>query len=165
MSKGEGKSIVIKFTEDLVGDVSGNEAAMTITGQEFQHVNGSLLDKVYTVSAVEAHQIEPKTILLTLNQFTRFNNVEGNLTVTYDSSIGSLLGGGGLVESFTESFLPLDLIPKPNPHEGENITVGIADLVFDVKEVSYTVAFRTDNITSGITDIVFTVTKVNTNPL
>jgi len=95
----------------------------------------------------------------------RFNNVEGNLTVNYDSSIGSLLGAGGLVESFTESFLPLDLIPKPNPHESENITVGIADLIFDVKEVSYIGAFKTDNITTGITDIVFTVTKIDDNPL
>ena len=52
MSKAEGKSIVIKFTEDLVGDVVGNETAMTITGQQYKYVNGPLLDKSYTVTAV-----------------------------------------------------------------------------------------------------------------
>jgi len=55
MSKGEGKKIVIKFTQDLVSDVSGNESAMTITGQEFQHVDGPLLDKEYYTAKIERY--------------------------------------------------------------------------------------------------------------
>lgn len=53
MSKGLGQKIGIKFTEDLIGDVSGNESAFTITGQEYKYVNGPLVDKEYQVARVE----------------------------------------------------------------------------------------------------------------
>ena len=33
MSKGLGQKIVIKFTEDLIGDVSGNVDAFTVQGK------------------------------------------------------------------------------------------------------------------------------------
>ena len=41
MSKGEGLKIGIRFTEDLVGDISGNENAFTVTGKEYKYVNGT----------------------------------------------------------------------------------------------------------------------------
>lgn len=53
MSKGKGRKIAIKFTEDLVGDVSGNEDAFTITGQERIHVDGEFIDGDYQVESVE----------------------------------------------------------------------------------------------------------------
>ena len=53
MSKAEGKKIAVKFTMPLVGDVSGNVSAFSVTGQEYQYVNGPKLDKSYTVDSVE----------------------------------------------------------------------------------------------------------------
>ena len=55
MSKGDGLKIGIKFTEDLVGDVSGNESSFTVGGQEYNYVNGVLLDKEYIVDKVEQY--------------------------------------------------------------------------------------------------------------
>lgn len=57
MSKGEGLKIGIKFTEDLVGDISGNESAFTIAGKEYKYVHGALIDKEYQVEMVERYPI------------------------------------------------------------------------------------------------------------
>lgn len=58
MSKSEGLKIGIKFTEDLVGDVSGNESAFKVTGQEYKYVGGPLIDKQYVVDKVERYPIQ-----------------------------------------------------------------------------------------------------------
>lgn len=60
MSKAEGKKIVINFTLPLIGDVSGNEDAFTVTGQEYQWLdgpdhNGPIINKGYTVDSVERY--------------------------------------------------------------------------------------------------------------
>ncbi len=64
MSKGEGRNIIIKFTDDLVGDVSDNINAFTVTGKEYQWVdgpdnNGPLLDKEYVIDKVERYGTPP----------------------------------------------------------------------------------------------------------
>lgn len=58
MSKGDGLKIGIKFTEDLVGDVSGNEPAFAITGQEYKYVGGPLIDKQYVVGKIERYPVQ-----------------------------------------------------------------------------------------------------------
>ncbi len=58
MSKGLGQKIAIKFTEDLVGDVTGSKDAFTVTGKEYQYVNGPLIDKEYQVEKVERYPIQ-----------------------------------------------------------------------------------------------------------
>ncbi len=55
MSKADGLKIGIKFTEDLVGDISGNESAFSITGKEYQYVNGNLIDKMYIIEKIERY--------------------------------------------------------------------------------------------------------------
>ena len=58
MSKGEGKIIAIKFTEPLLGDVTGNETHFTISGKEYEYVgdvNGELIDTEYEVGSVERY--------------------------------------------------------------------------------------------------------------
>ena len=55
MSKGEGRKIAIKFTDDLVGDVAGNEGAFSVKGKEYNHVNGVLIDGDYQVEKVERY--------------------------------------------------------------------------------------------------------------
>ncbi len=57
MSKSEGLKIGIKFTEDLIGEV-GNKEAFTITGKEYQYVNGPLIDGDYLVDKVERCPIQ-----------------------------------------------------------------------------------------------------------
>lgn len=63
------------------------------------------------------------TILLTMKPLKRFNNVEGELTVSYDQTKGTLKGEGGSVESFEHSFLPTDLVPVPNPYSPERLII------------------------------------------
>ena len=57
MSKHEGKKIAIQFTENLTGDVEGNETAFTVTGQELLHIGGELVDGDYQVDTVERYPI------------------------------------------------------------------------------------------------------------
>ena len=57
MSKSEGLKIGIRFTEDLAGDVSGNESAFVITGEEYKYVNGVLIDKEYQIEKIERYPV------------------------------------------------------------------------------------------------------------
>ena len=57
MSKMEGKKIGIKFSMPLLGDVTGNTSAFTVTGQEYLYAdgpnhNGPLVNKTYAVGSV-----------------------------------------------------------------------------------------------------------------
>lgn len=103
----------------------GNEKAFTVYGEEYQYVNGPLIYVPYKVISVERHPgyIDDKHLLLTVHPQGRFNDVEGQVTVSYDHVIGNMQGRGGAVEEFTQEFLPADLIPFPNPHASEIITV------------------------------------------
>lgn len=90
---------------------SGNEGAFTITGQEYQWVdgpghNGELISKTYPVLLAQTHPTEPNSILLDI---AGFRNVQGGLTISYNQSLGNLAGIGGAVASFTETFTPADL--------------------------------------------------------
>jgi hypothetical protein len=126
MSKAEGKKIAVKFTMPLTGDVTGNVAAFSVTGQEYKYVNGPLLDKSYTIISVESHPTEPRALLITVDQFSRFNNVEGQLKVSYNSALGTLVGVGGAVQSFDVYFTPTDLLREINPNDEETIRASIA---------------------------------------
>lgn len=126
MSKAEGKKISIKFTQSLVGDVTGNTSAFSITGQEYkwldgQTYNGSLISKTYIVSAVQMHPTEPNSILL---EVAGFRNVQGSLSISYNQTLGTLAGAGGVVESFTKTFTPIDLIEGLTDSGG---SVGVHD--------------------------------------
>jgi hypothetical protein len=85
-------------------------------------------------------------IRLVMHPQSRFNNVEGPLTVQYDHTKGSLRGRGGPVEGFTETFTPTDLEPKPNPHVAENIEVS-AEASVDFIKVTYNQAYADEQIT------------------
>lgn len=116
---------------------AGNELAFTISGKEYQYVNGNLLDKTYKPISVELHPTEPKSILITMDWWGRFNNVEDKIKVLYDASKGSLTGAGGAVESFEIEFLPEDLVQTPNPNEEELIKAYPYEIIADLKEVTF----------------------------
>lgn len=140
-------SYLYVYEIELLG-VAGNERALTITGEEYQYVNGPLILKEYKAISVEKHPdySDDKHLLVTLHPQSRFNNVEGPLTVQYDQSQGSLRGRGGPVEGFTETFTPTDLEPKPNPHVAENIEVS-AEASVTFTKVAYNLAYADEQIT------------------
>lgn len=84
-------------------------------------------------------------ILITMKPLSRFASVEGDLTVSYDASKGNLTGVGGAVESFQVEFAPTDLIPEPNPHIEEYITVS-PSIEVDFIPIDYVNSYETENI-------------------
>ena len=55
MSKGEGKKIAIRFNDKLIGAVTDNLAAFTVTGNELLHVDGVQIAGNYEVESVSAY--------------------------------------------------------------------------------------------------------------
>lgn len=77
------------------------------------------------------------TLLLTVNDSNRFNNVIGDITVMYDESIGNLVGRGGPVASFEHSFTPEDIEPLPNPGHSERVGAKVGQADIELKEIQY----------------------------
>jgi len=148
--------LLLKFNHAIAEDIdlSAIKSAFTITDS---------LSAEFIINTTEVGEDRSEILF----NMPSFEGASGNMFIDYDRTILELdclnEGSRFIIESFNLEFTP-DLSP-PEYHSVDNITVGIADLVFDVKEVSYIGAFRTDNITVGIANIVFTVTKVNSNPL
>ncbi len=57
MSKSKGQKVVIKFNKALLGDVSGNHTAFTVTGMEPPFPGGVPAPAEYTVASVERYPI------------------------------------------------------------------------------------------------------------
>ena len=150
MSKALGKQIAIDFTQNLLGDVSGNQAAFTVSGQEYKYVpGGPLVNKTYAVESVSRKADTLDTIVLTLGNLTRFNNVAGDLTVAYDASKGNLAGAGGAVSSFSSVFTPDELLMKPNQNDIEHISI-FPDVLVDLIKIDYLRRYNQENISVGV---------------
>lgn len=123
-----------------------NEIALSVSGLECQYVNGPLRARNYDIARVDRYPDDLTAVLLTLEEFeNRFNNTQGELTIRYEAPLGDLMGRGGGVESFEVAFTPEDLVPKPNPHQAENITA-TATVAVVFTGVSYTKAHNMENI-------------------
>ncbi len=125
---------------------SGNEGAFTISGKQYKYINSDLLDMEYKVKSVSLHPSIDNALLLEFDTFDRFPTVEGNITVSYDATKGNLMGRGGAVESFSKTFAPQGLIPEPNPHVEEYITVE-PKIEIDYIPIEYIDSFTTEQIT------------------
>lgn len=80
---------------------------------------------------LEEPEAPKDSLLLTMNPYKRFHNVEGILTVKYDMTKGNLQGQGGYVESFEVDFTPEDLVPLPNPIISDKFVISAeAEVVF-----------------------------------
>ena len=97
---------------------------------------------------LEESDAPPGTILLTMTPDSRFNDVEGDITVSYEREKGTLTGTRP-VEDFTESFTPTGLEPTPINVQG-TITAGI-EVEVDFIEVYYVDLGHKHTITAGIT--------------
>jgi len=139
---------------------AGNEIAFSITGKEYQYVNGSLIDKIYTPISVESHPTEPKSILITMDWWGKFNNVEDKIKVLYDASKGSLTGTGGAVESFEIEFTPQDLVQTPNPNEEELIKAYPYEIILELKELEYKNVYPQELIKAYPYSIVLNLTDI-----
>lgn len=155
MAKGIGGKIAIKFTEKLIDDGSfyENPEAFIIYGEEYKWVdgpdnNGPLIIVVYEIDYIERYPDTDDTILIVLKSPYTFNNVEGEVYILYDMTKGNLKGAGGFVESFSVSFLPEDLVQKPNIGMHENFKI----------TASATVDYIAINYESGHSSEKFTVT-------
>lgn len=131
--KSQGAYLAIKFTQPLTSDVTQNAAAFTVSGQVPQFTEfpgqelGPLVAANIVVSSVQFHpdDTDGTLLLLTMQNNRRFNNVEGNLTVSYNAATGSLAGLGGPVQSFQLTFSPSDLVRLPNPKIKEIVAASI----------------------------------------
>lgn len=116
----------------------GNEGAFTVSGQEYTYEpGGELIPMVYPALSVAAHSTDEYAILLAVQPLKRFERVKGNLTVSYDASKGNLAGQGGPVASFTQQFLPTDLINKPHPHDPEHIEIAAISISAPLIRIYY----------------------------
>ena len=101
---------------------------------------------------LEQSQQDMDKVLLTMKPLKRFQNLQGNLTVNYDSVIGSLEGAGGDVQSFEQVFTPADLERMPNPLLTENIVASITDYILNTTRLYHLVVgdgpFPTDDYRS-----------------
>lgn len=166
MSKSDGKIIAIKFTLPLVGDVSGNESAFTITGKEYLYTDGSdnngvLVDKTYTIVSTQTHPTETKTIQLLLSK--GFNNAVGNMTVKYNQTNGNLAGSGGIVESFEEIFSPTELVEQGNPRVREYISATVDATIMLVEIVQFK-AYSREYISASIDGTIEFIYVGDVNP-
>lgn len=116
------KKIIIEFDKDLT-TVNGSEGAFAVTGKQYDCVGGILVNKTYTVTLIKASVINPKVIEIYINPYSRFNNVDGNITVSYSQALGTLGNNDGKVQDFSISFQPTNLTLVPNPNQKERITL------------------------------------------
>lgn len=127
MAKKDGEIIAITFSEELL-NVGSVVSAFAISFYQYDKVpGGELIETTRSVVSMELDENDSKILYLNLGKGVTRNiqNAVGDVTVSYDATIGRLYGEGGPVQSFTESFTPADLEPKNNPHDMEHITIEV----------------------------------------
>lgn len=149
---GDGLIIAIKFTEELVDDVNCPDA-FTVSFNQWKYIpNGYLEEVTREVESVEIDENDAKIIYLNFSAGTKnsIQNAVGDITIEYDSSIGTLRGYGAPVQSFTESFTPTDLEPKNDTHEQEHLSVNIS-FDDDLIQIYYHDTKEDEHINLGLT--------------
>ena len=86
-----------------------------------------VLESLHIEEAAE----DERLLLLTMTAGKEVNNVEGDLSIEYDDTLGNLQGTGGAVVTFAEEFTPTELVrtvPIVAVLEEEiGVSVGIED--------------------------------------
>lgn len=142
--KPTGTGITIKYTTGQIQgtwiEISNGDIITSDTNLWFR-VTLETTDTSVTPTLQDLWIEEPDApqdkIRIVMDEFSRFPTVEGNLTVEYDATIGNLVGQGGAVESFVETFTPTDLVPEPNPNVAENISVSPIEIIAELKDIEF----------------------------
>lgn len=136
------------YEMELIHVGYGDEPAWKVSWQEKKFVGGPILDMEVGIYSIIAHPTEDRSILLEVDNLDRFKNAIGNITVSYDSTKGTMTGQGGKVENFSVAFTPDQLVEVPNPHADEIITLS-CDVSLDITKVFYKNRFENEQITLG----------------
>lgn len=138
----------------------GNEAAFTVTGQEYNFVpDGELQTVEYRIESVYAHSTEENAIVLETIANDRFCSIVGNVSVAYNADVGNIAGYGGKAESFSTSFAASDLISKPHQRNAQHVEISAISVTAVYTHVYYTNSKEEERVEiSGIT-----ATGVRTN--
>lgn len=94
--------------------------------------SGNPVEDVY----VELTYSVTDRITLNMKPLEKFNNAAGPITVVYSG--GYLMGEGGPVEPFEETFVPTDLIMKPNQMVRERLELSDISIDAQVIPIIYT---------------------------
>lgn len=132
-----GTNIVVEYKGQAESEWLVVENSQTIVGNNDIRIRATLSTEDEAVTPIledlwlEEPDAPQDKILIIMDWWGKFNNVEGELTIAYDSTRGSIAGGGGPVESFSESFVPEDLIKRINPGHPHTFEVDpTADISF-----------------------------------
>lgn len=154
-----GSYLYIYEIEPVYKKPIGNEFAFSVTGMEPLYINypdetlGPLIERSLNVKSIEQHPTEKNAVVITMKDVEEFKNIEGTITLNYNASFSNLSGLGGPVSSFNKSFLPTDLIRKPNPKLTEHITTSIKDYDLDLVPIYHKEAYSDpETISTSITN-------------
>lgn len=110
---------------------------------------------------IEPSDAPADTIRLIMNDYFRFNNVAGDLTVLYDGA-GSLAGFDGPVEGFTESFTPIELAYKGDQNPQTRMSISEISATGLLTDIFYTSTQATQgNISISSITVTGTLTDVS----
>ena len=77
------------------------------------------------------------SMILEMEPLQRFESAAGPITVAYNGG-GTLIGEGGAVLAFTQSFAPTDLVPKPHQNDAEHIEISSIAATGTLTKINYT---------------------------
>lgn len=160
MSKSRGLKIVVEFDQDILGDVSGNLSAFSVTGfQRNPLPYGPVQSKTYTIGSIGRVAGMENAIELVFSDTNRFSDAVGNMVVSYNSEVGSL-SGKQLVESFSLEFSPEGLVGTP-VHQ-EHVVVGVHSASLTTIRIEYETGYHPDTnyVASSLYSASLSVTKV-----
>ena len=126
-------------------------------------------DATLTPTASDLHFVLQTTadqysMILEMEPLQRFESAAGDITVAYDGG-GSLVGEGGAVLAFTQSFAPTDLVPKPHQNDVEHIEISSIAATGTLTKINYTDTAAQDMGHIEIASITATGTLTNVNDI
>lgn len=115
-----------------------NLPAFTLKGMEPKYIKfpsmelGPLQEKTIALAAIEWPEPNQIALVGANSSQGHFKNVEGDITVEYDMGEGNLVGVGGPVVSFTETYTPEGLARTPNPWVAESVAAKLTGFITDL---------------------------------
>lgn len=107
-------------------------------------------------------KIDNKQIIIKLDKLSKFNNAEGEVTVTYNNAVGALVGNDDAeVEGFTASFTPINVVKKINPSIKEYVNNSMRSAVEYRHIGTVSSSINSDIVHNSIKNIVVEIKKIN----